>query len=119
MEWRTDMSFAPRPGYGEGVEWVVLAIEGSDNMVVSYWLPQDYTNREGGWFRLKPGEEPIAWFPISHPKPPKMKMVVGVDKAAGKDVTKVKLPGIPVPLKVPEDPVSLPDLPAGIPGITS
>jgi hypothetical protein len=85
------MSFAPRPGYGEGVQWVVLAVEGSDNMVVSYWLPQDYTNREGGWFRLKPGEEPIAWFPISHPKPP-VGMKTIVPPPTAKPVVEIKLP---------------------------
>lgn len=68
INWRTDMSFAPRPGYGEGIEQVLLAIKGTDRMKVSHWLPQDYTNREGGWFGLKPGEEPVAWFPIEHPE---------------------------------------------------
>ncbi len=67
IDWRTEMSFAPRPGYGEGIEWVLLALKDTDKMKASYWQPQDYTNREGGWFGLRPGEEPIAWYPIEHP----------------------------------------------------
>jgi len=105
MEWRTDMSFAPRPGYGEGVQKVLLAIKGSDKMVVSYWLPQDYTNREGGWFSVRPGEEPIAWFPISHPH----------EKSKAPPPEPVVKTEAPNNVKLPDTPM----LPPGIPGITS
>ena len=107
MEWRTDMSFAPRLGYGEGVQKVLLAIKGSDKMVVSYWLPQDYTNREGGWFGVRPGEEPIAWFPIKHPNE-----ILPPEKIA-------KIETIPVDVKVSVKLPDTPALPPGIPGITS
>lgn len=63
------MSFAPRHGYGEGVQWVILALKDSDKMIVSYWLPQDHTNRDGSWLYLRPGEEPVAWCAVDHPSP--------------------------------------------------
>lgn len=67
MTWNFNMDDAPRAGYGEGRQEIIVAIRGMNKCVVTHWVPQDYTNQEGHWFGVDRREKLIAWKPAEHP----------------------------------------------------
>lgn len=67
MKWNFNVNAAPRPAYGEPTREILIVIKGQRRAIVSRWIPDDHSNRDGRWLNLKTGEEIGAWCEITYP----------------------------------------------------
>ena len=69
MKWNFEITTIPKPSYGEKVREILIMIKGEHRSIISRWVPDDHTNRDGRWLGLKPDEQIGAWCEITYPAP--------------------------------------------------
>lgn len=63
IDWNEDLEDMPR----KNCEQVLVALEGVKMFRITYYVWQDYQQREGRWFGIRPSEEIRAWSRLNYP----------------------------------------------------